>query len=292
VADDDPIEVALPADAPLFGDLVDFATALAEGGETLRVIGGVAVTVWGIALRQPRGAATNDIDAVVPNAALTDAGSARTYARRLAAAAAAAGYARPSHPKPAERFAFLRPNDGAAEPRKIEVMTPDTDLGRLSRRPPPMRHLVDDDGLQLTAAVNPWLGLVPEPWTGVAATRQARRARFEIPSCPGLYLLKVRAIRDKQIRVAEEANAARRAHEIGRLARHLDDLVLIKGWIAGRDEFAALRRIADAAPHFRRETRDAEAWFLEVEPAVSAAVYARAPRAARGPAAVRDALDF
>ena len=238
------IQVELPADVPIFEDLIVYADNLARRGESVRIIGGVAMTLWGLALARPRGVATNDIDAVVPSGAAADSDSARTFARNVHAATAAAGYALPADPKPAERFAFIRDSDyGEAGRRKIEMIVGRTTIGRTSKRPPPVRHLVEDDhGLRLSAAVNPWLELVPEPWTTVEIRHVDGRCRLEIPGCIGLYILKLRAVRDKQQRVAEEKDPTRKKFEITRLSRHLDDLALTRSWIALRNESDALRR--------------------------------------------------
>ncbi len=293
MADEHALQVTLPADAAIFGDLVSFAGELAKRGEIARVIGGVAVTAWGIALQEPRGVATNDIDAVVPPRATADEASLRTYARHLHAATAGAGYFPPKNPQPAERFAFLRAAADGGEPRKIELTSAESTLGRLSKRPPPVRHLLEDeDGLKLTVAVNPWLDLAPEPWTLVVSTHREAKANFEIPSCPALYLLKVKAVRDKQVRVAAEKNEKRRDHEIARLARHLDDLRLIKDWIESRGELPDLRRIAGDDPRVRQATNDAELWFLEITKDIAASVFERAPRIGRGQAGIRALLEF
>lgn len=286
------IAVTLPGDAPILVDLVRLASELDGRGETLRVVGGVAMTVWGIALNRPRGVTTDDIDAAVPAEAARSEGRLKAFAAALHAAARALAYAPAPKNRPADRFAFLTASDATVGRRKLEVLVEETPLGRLSKRPPPMRHLVEGEPeVALTAAVNPWLSLMPEPWTVVSAVCDTRRGTFEVPGCPGLFALKLRAVRDKQNRIEEERDTARRAHEIGRLARHLDDLALTRIWIDLSGERDALRSLAEAHPVVRAEARDAERWFLAADPSVVRETLERGLRV-RSLDGVRGALAF
>lgn len=240
----------LQDDAPLLELLFEFAQRMNERGKTLRVIGGLAMYFWHREQASPP-RTTEDIDCAFPCIEWPSEQEARPRILEVVDILNELGLERAEGPESrasrTARFTYQRPG----EQRKVELLCGALPFGAPSRRPPAWRLLQTDGGGTIYASRLAWLDLVPE-WIDVSLSRGEGIAGIQIPDLAGLMLLKLKAVVDTLQRCDEETAPDKRSHEIGRVERHLGDLLDLHAWasITG-GTFRTYAAARDASPEVR-----------------------------------------
>lgn len=126
-----PITVDVNDRVPLFRALAAFANAFQEENETLHIIGGMAITLWGINTKIRRPGMTEDIDSVITATVMDD--DIAEYTRKIERVTKKLGYARPANWKEGRtaRFQYIKKDAG-----KLELLCGTPTIGRKSKRLP------------------------------------------------------------------------------------------------------------------------------------------------------------
>ncbi|MBL4772016.1 MAG: nucleotidyl transferase AbiEii/AbiGii toxin family protein [Planctomycetes bacterium] len=247
------MRLPLPTRAPLFELLFAVAKRMNQTGQTLRIIGGLAMHCWHREMKSlPR--VTEDIDCAFPSEDWPSKREAEASILGLLAILDDLGLERPSGPKAkasrTARFTYARPG----EPSKIELICGSLSFGSASRRKPAWRLLKLESGQVIYASRLDWLEIIPE-WVEVEFLVDDDRATVLIPSLAGLLLLKLKAVTDKLGRCDEEQDLARHAHELERLERHGGDLLVLFEWaLATGGTFPSYKAAKAANPAVRQST--------------------------------------
>lgn len=254
------IHVTLDADTAIFEELGQFAMDFAGRGRELYVVGGMAVTIWGLYLNCPRVGMTGDIDSVLTSAVLR--ADVEAFARDLNEVLSTREYQRPEDWKDSRtgRFSYTG-RDGV----KFELLCGTPGIGKKSGTPPAHRLWIDPDtGEAVYAARTPWLDFV-DVWTDVAADCGPQTFHVKVPTLAGLTALKIGAVRDKQVRLvkvlASPKSDAQVQYERSRLALHAADVVLIREMIERAGVLPDLVALCNQHTRVRDAGTEAADWF-------------------------------
>lgn len=233
------MEVSVEDRIELFGQLLRVAALAEEQGLPLRLIGGVAMQIWGHARNEAR-AMTSDLDWALTTADFPDRETASACLESLVPALRDLGFERPAEWRSSRsgRFQFQH-TSGRID---VEFLCGDFPFGRDSRRPPAyeLATLAEaEDPRAFYAAKTPWIDKV-DRWLPVRVLGTGRTADVWIPDLTSLALLKLKAVRDKLERVEAERDPEQLDYERGRLQRHGDDLLTLVRWLEERGEFVDL----------------------------------------------------
>lgn len=255
------ITVDLDDRFPLFKALAAFASGFQGEEETLHVIGGMAITLWGIETGIRRQGITEDIDTVI-TATVMD-GNMAQYTRKIEKVTRKLGYARPDDWKQSRvaRFQYKKKDGG-----KLELLCGTPTVGRPSKRLP--AHCLFEDkekDIRLYAAKTDWIDCVSD-WVEVIGACGETSFSLRIPNLPALFALKIGAIRGKQERIdelGEKSPSKPRVveYELKRLAVHIGDAVLLRNIIDARGLIPALTELCKSYAPTRPAAIRAQDWF-------------------------------